>query len=346
MSTIEATRTLPHNADFLFIYEAIQCNPNGDPDQENKPRMDYETKTNLVTDVRLKRYVRDYMKQNGLDVFVDMEGDSKVSADSKLKAVIDRLMSDEGFVNEVFADQPEYKKTFDDLVKKKKKDSDSIFKILQDAKKDTKVVEMNRYILEHLVKARFLDIRLFGSAFAVAGFTKAYTGPVQINWGYSLHPVELMESNSLVTIMADDSSTFGKDYRVHYSLLAFHGTMNKHQARRTGMSEEDAESFRDALWQSIPSLPTRSKQNQYPKLYLEVVYNEGHNNGSFGDLRQHLNVLPKEGKSEKQIRNINDLDIDFSDLKTLLDEHTGEGKAIKEVIVKSAPAFDHPFGNA
>ena len=36
------------NSDFLFIYEAIMCNPNGDPDNENKPRMDYETKTNLV----------------------------------------------------------------------------------------------------------------------------------------------------------------------------------------------------------------------------------------------------------------------------------------------------------
>ncbi|MFA0960317.1 type I-B CRISPR-associated protein Cas7/Csh2 [Roseivirga sp. BDSF3-8] len=345
MSTIEATRTLPHNADFLFIYEAIQCNPNGDPDQENKPRMDYETKTNLVTDVRLKRYVRDYLKQNGLEVFVDMEGDSKVSADSKLKAVIDRLMSDEAFVNEVFADQPEYKKLFLDLMKKKK-DGESIFKMLQGAKKGSKELDLNRYILEYLVKARFLDIRLFGSAFAVAGFTKAYTGPVQINWGYSLHPVELMESNSLVTIMADDNSTFGKDYRIHYSLLAFHGTINKHQARRTGMSEEDAESFRDALWKSIPCLPTRSKQNQYPKFYLEIIYNDDCGNGSFGDLRQHLSVSPKEGKTEKQIRNINDLTIDFSALKALLEEHTGEGKAIKEVIVKSAPAFEHPFGNA
>ena len=47
--------SITNSSDFLFIYEAIQCNPNGDPDQENKPRMDYDTNTNLVTDTRIKR---------------------------------------------------------------------------------------------------------------------------------------------------------------------------------------------------------------------------------------------------------------------------------------------------
>ena len=67
--------SITNSSDFLFVYEAIQCNPNGDPDQENKPRMDYDTKTNLVTDTRLKRFIRDYLKANNEDevVFVDME---------------------------------------------------------------------------------------------------------------------------------------------------------------------------------------------------------------------------------------------------------------------------------
>ena len=37
---------IKNNSDFVFIYEAINCNPNGDPDMENKPRMDYDTNTN------------------------------------------------------------------------------------------------------------------------------------------------------------------------------------------------------------------------------------------------------------------------------------------------------------
>ena len=44
-----------NNKEFLFLYDAANCNPNGDPDQDNKPRMDRATKTNLVSSYRLKR---------------------------------------------------------------------------------------------------------------------------------------------------------------------------------------------------------------------------------------------------------------------------------------------------
>ncbi|WP_408956093.1 type I-B CRISPR-associated protein Cas7/Csh2 [Natroniella sp. ANB-PHB2] len=50
------------NSEFLFLYDAKRCNPNGDMDNENKPRMDWDTGTNLVSDVRLKRYIRDYLE--------------------------------------------------------------------------------------------------------------------------------------------------------------------------------------------------------------------------------------------------------------------------------------------
>ncbi len=51
---------IKNNSEILFIYDAKMTNPNGDMDNENKPRMDYDTNTNLVSDVRLKRYIRDY----------------------------------------------------------------------------------------------------------------------------------------------------------------------------------------------------------------------------------------------------------------------------------------------
>ncbi len=59
------------NSEILFIYDAKMTNPNGDMDNENKPRMDYDTNTNLVSDVRLKRYLRDYFeKQLGEPIFI------------------------------------------------------------------------------------------------------------------------------------------------------------------------------------------------------------------------------------------------------------------------------------
>ena len=85
---------IQNNSDFLFLYEAINCNPNGDPDQENKPRMDYDTQTNLVTDTRLKRYIRDFFMQEGYDVFVAMEEGSKVNPDTKFVAIVEKLLAE------------------------------------------------------------------------------------------------------------------------------------------------------------------------------------------------------------------------------------------------------------
>ena len=67
------------NSEILFIYDAKMTNPNGDMDNENKPRMDYDTDTNLVSDVRLKRYIRDYYETvKGKEIFVtEKAGDAK-----------------------------------------------------------------------------------------------------------------------------------------------------------------------------------------------------------------------------------------------------------------------------
>lgn len=315
---------IQENSDFLFIYDATLSNPNGDPDQENKPRMDYDTNTNLVTDTRVKRSIRDYLKALGNEIFVDMEGDTKVSPDSKLKAVINRILADETSVDSFFGESP-YKEVFVKIISEKKA-IDPIFKALQDKKN----LELNSFILEQLVKQQFIDIRMFGSAFAIGGFSKAYTGPIQLNWGYSLHKVDLVESNTIVTTMNDDSSTFGKDYRVHYSMLAFNGTINKHVAKSTGLTIADRTLFRQMIWESISAMPTRSKLNQYAKLYVEIVYNEGFSNGHFGDLRNLVSTKPDE-----IIRKVEDINVDLSKLLKIIRENQGEGKAIKEVIFKN-----------
>jgi len=326
--------TLTHNSDFLFLYEAIQCNPNGDIDQENKPRMDYDNKINLVTDVRVKRYIRDFLKITGHDIFVDMEGENKVSPDSKLNAVLTRLLAQPDEMKIVFENREDLIAKFNEMEKKAAaKTPTELIKFMQKSKDSG---EVNRFLLAYLVKQKFIDIRFFGSAFAIEGFTKSYIGPIQLNWGYSLHKVEIMDSSSIVTIMNDGNSTIGKDYRVHYSLLAFVGTMNKYAAIGTGLTDQDVEDFRKALWESIPALPTRSKMNQYPKIYVEVVYNEGFQNGYFGDLRQHISCKPIDGLDEKQVRKITDLTLDFGPLKKLLAENTGAGKPIYEVKIRKA----------
>lgn len=319
---------IKNSSDFIFIYEAIQCNPNGDPDQENKPRMDYDTNTNLVTDVRVKRFIRDYLKGKGYDIFVDMEGERQVTMDKKLEIIVEKTISVEGLVEKIFAENAEGLKFYKEIIKAKKNPED-IFKSL----KDKKYKELNIELLKYLIKDRFFDIRAFGSAFAIEGFNKSYTGPIQMNWGYSFNKVELIDSSSIVTIMNEDSSTFGKDYRVHYSLIGFNGTINHNAAISTGLSEEDLIIFRDAIWNSIPANPTRSKLNQYPKLYLEIIYNKGVTNGQYGDLRNYVEVKPKNGITEKEVRKYSDLEINFDKLSNLINKN--EGNKIKDVKIQS-----------
>lgn len=327
---------IKNSSDFLFIYEAIQCNPNGDPDQENKPRMDYDTSTNLVTDTRVKRFIRDFLKSSTNEeiVFVDMEGNSKVSVDSKLKAVVKRTIENRSELEKAFSGNPDALKAYDDVLKSQT-DPEKVWSTITDKKFKNK--EVNYELLAYLVKDKFIDIRMFGSAFAVGGFTKAYTGPIQLNWGYSFNRVELIDSSSIVTTMNDDSSTFGKDYRVHYSLLGFNGTINAAAAKNTGLTEDDVNIFRNAIWRSIPANPTRSKLNQYPKVYIELVYNEGICNGQFGDLRNYVETKPKEGLSEKQIRKFTDLQFNIDKLLNTIKENKGADKAIKDVVIRTSP---------
>jgi CRISPR-associated protein Csh2 len=73
---------IKNRSEILFLYDVTDANPNGDPVDENKPRIDEETGVNIVTDVRLKRTVRDYLHDfKGLDVFIleirDSDGNLK-----------------------------------------------------------------------------------------------------------------------------------------------------------------------------------------------------------------------------------------------------------------------------
>ncbi len=80
MSNIKA------NSEILFIYDAKLTNPNGDMDNENKPRMDYDTDTNLVSDVRLKRYLRDYFETNlEKPIFITNQAENAKDRNAQLK---------------------------------------------------------------------------------------------------------------------------------------------------------------------------------------------------------------------------------------------------------------------
>jgi len=329
------------NSDFLFLYEAVKCNPNGDPDMENKPRIDYETKTNLVTDLRIKRYIRDYFKFRGLQIFVDTLAEKKVTSDKMLNTIINQKLSNENEIKKIFETNPNLKDLWDNLVNglnEEKRSYQSIKEIYNKKIEKSKITHHERFIKENftnfnnlllnaIIKSSLIDIRMFGGAFAVKGFTETYTGPIQINWGYSLNPVELIKSNSITTKFSSEeeleAGSIGKDYRLYYSLLAFHGTINKNTAKKSGLTFGDLDLFREAIIQAIPSTPTRSKLGQYPILYMELEYNENYN-GYLRDLRDFIDFKT----IKKPIRSFKDIELGFDRLNSLLMQNKDKIKKI------------------
>lgn len=341
---------LKTNSDFLFIYEGKTTNPNGDPDMENKPRMDYDTKTNLVTDLRIKRNIREYLKDKGNKIFVDTLADKKVTTDKMLNYIIEDVTATEDKIGQIISENKSLKDLWDDLITKIKnseKTYSELRKIFKSKKEKDDSAEikyireqfptLNNLLLQEIIKRELIDIRMFGGAFAIEGFSSTYTGPIQLNWGYSLHPVELMKSSSIVTIMNEDSSTFGKDYRLYYSLIAFHGTINKHLAVKTGLTVNDRNLFREAMINSVSYKPTRSKSGQYAVFYIELEYIEKIN-GYLRDLRDFIDCKPKPQNAN--IRSINDLEISLDQLKDIINANN---ENIKQIHIWKAPVSENIF---
>lgn len=280
---------IKNNSDFLFMFDAVNTNPNGDPDQENRPRMDVETKTLLVSDVRRKRDIRDFLQQKGYPIFVGTLNDTKVTMD----------------------------KMFEEVMKK------------YGLTEKSSIEEKINAILDNMI-----DIRMFGSAMAVGGITKTFTGPIQMTWGYSLNPVDIIKSSSIVTIMNEDNSTFGKMYKAHYALVAHSGAVNKFAAQKTKLTAKDKDIFVKALVQSMMNNLTHSKQGQQPLLYLEVIYKEDFD-GYIGDLRRFIKA---ELLKESAIRSLNDISVDFSPLCEMIDRLKAKGYIDDVVLWKNSLA--------
>lgn len=275
------------NSEILYLYDARLCNPNGDPDEENKPRMDYDTERNLVSDVRLKRYLRDYWLERGEDVWVRRVEDNGEKKTVSAKQRIDQLTKEFGAKN------------------------------AKEASKDPKFRE---WLLEKLK-----DVRLFGATMPIGeegarGASITLTGPVQFSWGYSLHPVEILPSSTITSTFAGREAgekgrygTMGKDWRVKYSLIAFYGLVSAWRAAKTNLTESDVRNLDDALLMALPlQATTRSKIGQTPRLLLRAEYVDGET--LLGDLRDYIDLQPK---SKGNISQLGDFELDAMNLANL-----------------------------
>ncbi|AEM74923.1 type I-B CRISPR-associated protein Cas7/Csh2 [Caldicellulosiruptor acetigenus] len=92
-------KIIDKNSEILFTYDAKLCNPNGDPDEENRPRMDWEKEINLVSDLRVKRYIRDYLDDKGIPIYVRKIDGKSVKPEEVIKSVGEDIDELETFID-------------------------------------------------------------------------------------------------------------------------------------------------------------------------------------------------------------------------------------------------------
>lgn len=241
---------LKNRTELLFLYEIENANPNGNPLDENRPRFDTEDDTIIVSDVRLKRTIRDYWHEykgyngeNGKDIFVR---ETKYEGTGK----------DEG-------------KTF-----------------VADGKRRATNFQENR---DNILNT-CIDIRVFGGVLPLKNDSITLTGPTQFQMGRSLHKTEITTEQGTGAFASSDGkgqATFRTEYKVSYALIGFNGVINEKAAQYSQMSEADKVLLKEGIWEGTKNLISRSKFGQNPVLLLVINYKSSF---YIGNLRQRLKL--------------------------------------------------------
>ncbi|WOC32935.1 MULTISPECIES: type I-C CRISPR-associated protein Cas7/Csd2 [Caproicibacterium] len=225
------SEAIKNRYEFVVFFDVENGNPNGDPDAGNMPRIDPETGLGLVTDVCLKRKIRNYVE-------TVKENDPYYRIYIKKGVPLNRSDNE----------------AFEQVGISNAAESKDLKKVLKDAKKDNKLDETIRdYMCSH-----FYDIRTFGAVMTtmVKGALNCgqVRGPVQLSFARSVDPIVPQEvSITRMAISTEEdaekkSNEMGSKYIVPYGLYRCEGYVSANLARKaTGFSEADL----NLLWDAI-----------------------------------------------------------------------------------------------
>ncbi|HEY0199386.1 MAG TPA: type I-C CRISPR-associated protein Cas7/Csd2 [Rhodanobacter sp.] len=209
--------------EFVYLFDVTNGNPNGDPDAGNLPRLDPETNQGLVTDVCLKRKIRNY-------VTLEKEGAEGHAIYMQEKSVLNQQHEKAWKALEI---PPDAKDAFKKL-----------------PKDEAKARELTTWMCTN-----FFDVRSFGAVMTTEVNAGQVRGPIQIAFASSIEPVVPMEVS--ITRMAvtnekdlEKERTMGRKHIIPYGLYRAHGFVSAKLAERTGFSEDDLQ----LLWRSLTNM--------------------------------------------------------------------------------------------
>lgn len=206
--------------EFVYLFDVANGNPNGDPDAGNLPRLDPETNRGLVTDVALKRKIRNYValeKEDAPGFAIYMQEKSVLNKQHKLAYAAIGI-------------KPEEKKL---------------------PKDEAKARELTAWMCKN-----FFDVRTFGAVMTTKVNAGQVRGPIQIAFATSIEPVLPMEiSITRVAVTSEEDAEkkdreMGRKHILPYGLYRAHGFVSAKLAERTGFSEDDLA----LLWRALINL--------------------------------------------------------------------------------------------
>lgn len=270
-----AQDTLSSRRELFFAYDIKMGNPNGDPD-ENRPRV-LPDGTYYVTDVRLKRFVRDYFKSQGRDILVD-------TIDSKTTNLTGRVAH---------------------YLKDKEK-PEAMGKELVD-------ILLDSFIDARLFGSSFAFKK--EGEWEPKTVPKTLTGALQFNHGEVMHSAEAVDIHGTTTFGSDESKTqgtFTTYFALRYALIGFNGIANEHSAKLSRMTDQDYNDVLDAIWKSVRgSGNTRTKVGQVPRFLISLTYKKGVE-FQFGNLSDYVKLKPFNEKEAKAWSSPEDYTVDIS----------------------------------
>jgi len=231
--------TLQNKIDFALVLRVKHANPNGDPLNGNRPRTDYGG-LGEITDVCLKRKLRDRLQEGGEAIFVQSD-DRKIDGETSLR---NRAESETNGLG---------KKAFGKGMKKE-----------ETAK---------------AACAKWFDVRTFGQVFAfgkdgdASGVSIPIRGPVTVQSAFSKEPVSITSTQITKSVSGEgDGSkrgpdTMGMKHRVDYGIYECYGSINTQLAERTGFSDADAAVIKSLL----PKLFENDASSARPDGSMEVM---------------------------------------------------------------------------
>lgn len=290
------SETITTRSEILFLYDITDANPNGDPNDENRPRLDRESGRAKVTDVRLKRTIRDYLQHARAEkIFIaDWE-----KPDGTLKQSRDRM---------------------DDFAKKAA------------SKNEKRAAILSACIDLRLFGAAIpLGKGEEGGSITFTGpvqFSMASSL-------HRVEPRFTKGTSAFATKQNVKQRGFREEHVLPYGLFAFYGIVNHRAAEATKLSREDVEKLYEAIWFGTKGLITRSKIGQRPLLLLAVEYKSENSNSYIGRLDRFLKLklqapadLPGDFR-EEAIRGTEHYEVDLSDLQAALGARKNKIKEVR-----------------